>query len=132
MARQFWTFFNEISYTKMMPKKKQSLKQSSSTVNQVDLVFIGQLIVGVVLFFSIYSNALMGPFGRGLNFIGYHMFGDAFSLMPWVLIATSFALFRHQHRSLRRYFLILTSFLFMFLTGIGSIFLHQMIGHGEI
>ncbi|MGA0241606.1 MAG: DNA translocase FtsK [Candidatus Marinamargulisbacteria bacterium] len=115
----------------MTKKKPRASKSPSASFH--DAFFIGQLISGIVIFFSIYSNQLMGPFGQWVQRIGIFIFGDTISLLPWVLFATSPLLIRNPKQSLKRYSLLLGFFCFFSMTFIDACFDKKMLSlHGEI
>ena len=72
---------------KMSRKKKKSLTKVTSNH---DVLFVGQLFFGILVFFSIYGHQLMGPFGTFIQTIGFSLFSDALPLLPWLLFATVF------------------------------------------
>ena len=113
----------------MGKKKKKSVK--SMKVNH-DVLFIVQLFVGVVVFFSIYGHQLMGPFGGMIQSIGFSLFSDALPLLPWLLFLTSVSLVVAKPVSVRRYYINLGVFLVFFLTLIDSLFLNKMVTHGQV
>ena len=126
-----------MSQSKLTRTKKKAASQKRACFKKTGHIvprfgFVTQLIVGVVVFFSIYSKALMGPFGHFVQRIGFALVGDAVSLLPWVLFLTSPILIRVRDISFKRYGLFF-SFVFFGLTFIDSFFDHKtLLLHGEI
>jgi DNA segregation ATPase FtsK/SpoIIIE, S-DNA-T family len=111
-------------------RSKKSTKKFLET--QSDILFIAQLFLGLIVFFSIYGTQLMGPFGRGIYFLGQRLFSDAFPLVPWVLFFTAPALLKNKSRKLKYYFIFLSVFSLSFLTFVDSFFIQVlMLEHGK-
>jgi DNA segregation ATPase FtsK/SpoIIIE, S-DNA-T family len=111
-------------------RSKKSTKKILET--QSDILFIAQLFLGLIIFFSIYGNQLMGPFGRGIYFLGQRLFSDALPLVPWALFFTAPALLKNKSRKLKPYFMYLTVFLLSLLTFLDSFFTQTlMLEHGK-
>ena len=113
--------------------KKRTAKKKNLPYASKDVLFCTQLIVGLIVFFSVYSQQLMGPFGQMIQRIGFFVFGDAISLLPWLLFCTSPVLIRSTQISVKRYGLYLSLFCIFTLTFIDSFFYQKTLTiHGEI
>ena len=80
---------SKLTRTKKKAASQRGVLQKKQATSYHDLVFVTQLIVGVVVFFSIYSKALMGPFGHFVQRIGFALVGDAVSLLPGIVLNQS-------------------------------------------
>ena len=97
----------------MMGRKKRKKPLASTSTNH-DVLFVVQLFVGVVVFFSIYGYQLMGPFGNIVQLTGFKLFGDALPILPWLLFLTSISLVVARPNSIRRYYIELVLFVVFF------------------
>lgn len=115
-----------------MSKKKKKKKSLTKSQLSHDVLFIVHLFAGIIIFFSIYGQQLMGPFGLAVQTMGFAIFSDALPLLPWVLFATSVPLVVSNPPDIRRYYLTLIIFVMFFLTLIDSFFVNNLVLHGEI
>jgi S-DNA-T family DNA segregation ATPase FtsK/SpoIIIE len=117
-----------------MVRKKKSLPKSPKYPSKQshDGLFIAQLCIAAVIFFSISFVHLMGPFGRLVQMTAIRLFGDALPLLPWLLVVASVALLGNAQRPIRRYCIELGLFLLFFLSFIDSLFVNKLVSaHGE-
>ena len=115
--------------------KKKSTKKKSVNIDNIsyDVLFISQLLIGLIVFFSIYFQYHMGPFGAGVQWLGLFAFGEAVSLFPWVLFLTSPILVRKKVPPIKQYAIYLIGFCFSFLTWVDSFFPNKTLStHGKI
>ena len=111
-------------------KKKQAVPVSDINL---DVVFVAQLAIGVILFFCLYGQQLMGPFGYYVQKLSYFLFGDALPLLPWLLFFTSVSLLINRNQTFRSYFIFLCVFLLSFQTFVDSFFVTRVVAaHGKI